>query len=77
MAAGGPASPTASLVIGIFLIALGGVLAFDIKDISSSFHKGNWDAERRARWPNPYQLVGWAFLLGGTYILVYGIIHSV
>jgi hypothetical protein len=74
------ASPITDLLIGLFLIALGSVLGFDVKGISSTFHRNTSSSLRGTKkrdydpWRglNPFKLGGWGFLGIGIIILVFG-----
>lgn len=75
MGAGGTASTPMAVAIGIFLVTLGGVLAFDVKRASTSMLKSHW-GERPVPWPNPYRAGGWFFLCGGIADLAVQIYHN-
>jgi hypothetical protein len=71
--------PLTSLAIGIFLIALGTVLALDVRGISTALHRHHERPDReqnRARDINWYIIAGRVFAAGGILFLVIGIAHA-
>ena len=72
-------SPLSSIAIGIFLLALGGVLGLDVRGISTALHRQH---ERPDREPNSASDINWyivggrIFAVGGLLFLVVGIVYA-
>lgn len=71
--------PLTSIAIGIFLMALGGVLALDLRGISTALHRQH---ERPHREQNSAPDINWyivggrIFSVGGILFLVIGIVYA-
>jgi hypothetical protein len=71
--------PITSIAIGIFLLALGGVLGLDVRGISTALHRqhGRPDREQNsASNINWYIVGGRIFAVGGLLFLVVAIVYA-
>lgn len=74
--------PFAFIAAGILLILLGGLLALDVKGISSWLQKNSYTPfTRKQGWYpeqnlNAFKIVGNGFCAGGIIFLVVGVVHA-
>ena len=70
--------PITSIAIGIFLLALGGVLGLDVRGISTALHRRRPDREQNSAADiNWFIVVGRFFAVFGILWLVLGIVYAV
>jgi hypothetical protein len=75
------ASATADFVIGSIAVLLGGLLALDVKKISTTLTANStgftpWGKRRGGPpRPDPLRIVGWMFLLAGVIVLIVGLVR--
>jgi hypothetical protein len=65
--------PLTSIAIGIFLLALGGLLGLDVRGISTALHRQH---ERPGREQNSASDINW-YIVGGRIFVVFGLLFLV
>lgn len=73
---GGIDHPVLLILAMVFMTALGGIMAFDVRGFATRQQQNNseftpWGkALHTSQWPNPARIVGWIFFLFGSFMLL-------